>query len=137
MILKSFQQAGDAPPTYLVGDSTSGAAVLIDPGNDVQAYLRKAEQLKLEVGHVFANDFGKRIPLGLLRLRDMDGVHLHVSARSWTPDDVSSLLPGSTVTVGAFRIHLLLDDSGAESIAVIDLRSGEPILVASSGRLAA
>src|SRR5438093_13676915 len=52
MLLKRFYDDALAQASYLVGDETTGQAIVIDPNRDVDQYLRAAADEGLRVSHV-------------------------------------------------------------------------------------
>lgn len=123
MIVKSLPTNGERV-TYLVGHLSTREAILIDAGDQTTAYLAEAERLGLRIRHVFAADYGERIPFGLLELREHPGVLIHQSDAAPFVQDTLPLQPEVPVTVGALRIVLVRDVLGAESFAVYDLEGG-------------
>ncbi|MEQ9407118.1 MAG: hypothetical protein RIK87_05305 [Fuerstiella sp.] len=65
LILETIQTDGIAQLSYLVGDTESGVAAVIDPRTDVDICLRKARQYGLAIN-------------AFLRAR------VHASGRFWT-----------------------------------------------------
>ena len=47
MILKQYYLQCLSQASYLIGDETSGRAVVVDPRRDIEEYLRDAARLEL------------------------------------------------------------------------------------------
>ena len=53
MIFKQYYLNCLAHASYLIGDESTRAAVVIDPQRDVDQYLEDAQESNLEIRHVF------------------------------------------------------------------------------------
>jgi hypothetical protein len=136
MIIKCHYTPDVERPTYLLGHAGTREAILIDPDNDVTAYLSEAERVGLSIRHVFAADYGERIPFGLLELRERPGVQVYQSNRAPFVCDALTLHPEVPITLGQIRVVLVRDALGAESFAVHDLEDGADCLALATWPLA-
>jgi hydroxyacylglutathione hydrolase len=73
MLLKQYYLACLAHASYLLGDEVSSTAVIVDPQRDIQRYLFDAEELGLQIRHVFLTHFHADFVAGHLELRDRCG----------------------------------------------------------------
>ena len=53
MFLKQYYLGCLAHASYLITDETSRTAIVVDPQRDIQQYLDDAEQLGVDIRHVF------------------------------------------------------------------------------------
>jgi len=137
MIIKCHYTPDAVRPTYLLGHPGTREAILIDPGNDVMAYLCQAERLGVSIRHVFAADYGDRLPFGLLELRERPRVQVYQSDRAPFVCAAQPLHPEVPITVNDIRVMLVRDALGAESFAVHDLQVGADCLVLATPPLVA
>ena len=57
MILKQYYLNCLAHASYLIGDPSSGTAVVVDPQRDIDAYVDDAVSYGLQIRHVFLTHF--------------------------------------------------------------------------------
>src|SRR5215813_5892430 len=82
MILKQYYLGCLAHASYLLGDEASATAIIVDPQRDIQQYLDGAEDLGLQIRHVFLSHFHADFVAGHLELRDRCGAAIHLGSRS-------------------------------------------------------
>jgi glyoxylase-like metal-dependent hydrolase (beta-lactamase superfamily II)/rhodanese-related sulfurtransferase len=73
MILEQFYLECLSHASYLVGDTTSGKAVVVDPQRDIQQYLDRASELNLTITHVLETHFHADFLSGHLELAKATG----------------------------------------------------------------
>ena len=73
MLLKQYYLNCLAHASYLIGDTTGGAAVVVDPQRDIQRYLQDAAENGLQIRHVFLTHFHADFIAGHLELRARTG----------------------------------------------------------------
>ena len=73
MIFEQFYLDCLSHASYLVGDTSSGNAVVVDPQRDIQAYLDSAAQHGLRITHVFETHFHADFLSGHLELAKATG----------------------------------------------------------------
>ena len=71
-----------AHASYLIGDPSSGTAVVVDPQRDIDAYVADAEKAGLQIRHVFLTHFHADFLAGHLELRDRTGARIHLGAKA-------------------------------------------------------
>jgi len=132
MILTSFANVYSSHPTYLVGDQTSGVAVLIDPCRDIGRYLEAAGACGLRIDHAIATD-QRAMLLPLYEVKKRTGARIHSRASGPPLFSINALLPGSSFTLGRLRFSVPADIAKGESLRVFDLQGDpeSPILVTS------
>ena len=57
MIFEQFYLECLSHASYLVGDTTTGTAVVVDPQRDIQQYLDRAQELGLTIAYVLETHF--------------------------------------------------------------------------------
>ena len=82
MILKQYYLGCLAHASYLIGDETSAAAIVVDPQRDIQQYLSDSQKLGLEIRHVFLTHFHADFVAGHLELRDRCGATIYLGSRA-------------------------------------------------------
>jgi glyoxylase-like metal-dependent hydrolase (beta-lactamase superfamily II)/rhodanese-related sulfurtransferase len=96
-----------AHASYLVGDRSSGTALVVDPQRDVEQYLAAAAERGLTIRHVVLTHFHADFVAGHLALRDRTGAQIHLGAAAtaefpFTPwADGQELRLGSEVVIRA------------------------------------
>src|SRR5215831_928251 len=80
MVLKQFYLNCLAHASYLVGDTTSGVAAVVDPQRDIDQYLAAAAEHGLRIAHVFLTHFHADFIAGHLELRDRVGAAIYLGA---------------------------------------------------------
>ena len=117
-------------PTHLIGNPVTGAAVLIDPGADIQCYVEEAERLKLEIAHVFTSTFDADVLRSLLILRRLCGSCLHVTPEAPPHLHLNPFLPGCSLTIGSLRIRMARNENERNRLTVTHIgEAGDETLV--------
>jgi glyoxylase-like metal-dependent hydrolase (beta-lactamase superfamily II)/rhodanese-related sulfurtransferase len=107
MILKQFYLNCLAHASYLIGDSDSHTAAVVDPQRDVDQYLRFAADHDLRIGHVFLTHFHADFVAGHLELRDRAGATIHLGASAQAEYPFRPLRDGDVVEFGRLRLTAL------------------------------
>jgi hydroxyacylglutathione hydrolase len=68
MILKQYYLGCLAHASYLLGDEASSTAMIVDPQRDIQQYVADADNLRLQIRHVFLTHFHADFVAGHLEL---------------------------------------------------------------------
>ncbi len=80
MILKQFYLQCLAHASYLVGDTATRTAAVVDPQRDVEQYLAFAGEHGLRIAHVFLTHFHADFIAGHLELRERTGATIYLGA---------------------------------------------------------
>jgi glyoxylase-like metal-dependent hydrolase (beta-lactamase superfamily II)/rhodanese-related sulfurtransferase len=107
MILKQYYLGCLAHASYLIGDETTGRAVVVDPQRDVDQYVREAEALGLRIEHVVLTHFHADFVAGHLELRDRLGATIHLGARGQAEYDFVPAHEGDEIDLGRVRLRVL------------------------------
>jgi hydroxyacylglutathione hydrolase len=82
MILKQYYLGCLAHASYLLGDEATRTAIVVDPQRDIEQYVNDAQELGLQIRHVFLTHFHADFIAGHLELRDRCGATIHLGARA-------------------------------------------------------
>lgn len=107
MILKQYYLGCLAHASYLIGDESTGAAVVVDPQRDVDQYLEDAAQLGLGIRDVFLTHFHADFVAGHLELRDRAGAKIHLGARAEAEFEFEPARDGDVLEFGSVRLSIL------------------------------
>ena len=120
MILEQFYLNCLAHASYLIGDETSGTAVVVDPRRDVQQYLDAAARHGLVIRHVFLTHFHADFIAGHLELRDKTGARIHLGAQAKAEYAFVPMSDGDVLEFGGVRLQILeTPGHTAESISIL------------------
>ncbi len=125
MILKQYYLGCLAHASYLVGDEASSTAIIVDPQRDTQQYLADAENLGLQIRHVFLSHFHADFVAGHLELRDLCGATIHLGSRAQAQYAFVPMQDGDTLDFPGLRLQVLETPGHtieSISILVFDLR---------------
>ena len=135
MILKQYYLNCLAHASYLIGDPSSGTAVVVDPQRDVDAYVADAEQAGLQIRHVFLTHFHADFLAGHLELRDRTGAEIHLGAKAQAEFAFTPMADGDSLDLGRVRLTVLeTPGHTVESISIlvfdldVDARQPQAIL---------
>jgi hydroxyacylglutathione hydrolase len=147
MVLKQYYLGCLAHASYLLGDEASSTAIIVDPQRDIQQYLNDAENLGLQIRHVFLSHFHADFVAGHLELRDRCGAAIHLGARGQAEYDFVSMKDGDTLDFPGLRLQVLETPGHtieSISILVFDLQkdsanphavlSGDTLFIGDVGR---
>jgi hydroxyacylglutathione hydrolase len=107
MILKQFYLNCLAHASYIVGDETSGAAVVVDPQRDVDQYVRFAAEHSLRIEHVVLTHFHADFIAGHLELRDLTGAAIYLGRAASAEYPFIPLGDHDGIDLGAVRLEAL------------------------------
>jgi glyoxylase-like metal-dependent hydrolase (beta-lactamase superfamily II)/rhodanese-related sulfurtransferase len=107
MILKQYYLGCLAHASYLIADEVGARAAIIDPQRDVEQYLTDAEQLDVEIAHVFLTHMHADFIAGHLELRDRVGATIHLGAQARAEYAFAAMADGEELQLGAVRLSVL------------------------------
>ena len=128
MFLKQYYLGCLSHASYLIGDSESGAAVVVDPQRDIDQYLQDAREHDLRIEHVVLTHFHADFLAGHLELRERTGATIYLGARAEAEYAFTRLGEGSTIELGSVRLEALETPGHTPegiSIKVYDLDADE------------
>jgi hydroxyacylglutathione hydrolase len=147
MILKQFYLKCLAHASYLVGDSATRTAAVVDPQRDIDQYLAFAGEHGLRIAHVFLTHFHADFIAGHLELRERTGAVIYLGAAAKAEYRFTPLHDGDVVQFGQVRLSALetpghtvesisilvydLDRSATDPYAVL---TGDTLFVGDVGR---
>jgi hydroxyacylglutathione hydrolase len=147
MILKQFYLQCLAHASYLVGDTATQTAAVVDPQRDVEQYLTFAREHGLRIAHVFLTHFHADFIAGHLELRERTGATIYLGAAAKAEYRFTPLHDGDVVEFGKVRLSALetpghtvesisilvydLDTSATDPYAVL---TGDTLFVGDVGR---
>ena len=82
MIFEQFYLECLSHASYLVGDTTTGTAVVVDPQRDIQQYLDRAHELGLTIAYVLETHFHADFLSGHLELANATGATICFGAEA-------------------------------------------------------
>jgi glyoxylase-like metal-dependent hydrolase (beta-lactamase superfamily II)/rhodanese-related sulfurtransferase len=146
MLLKQFYLQCLAHASYLIGDETTGEAVVVDPQRDVEQYLVYAAGHDLRIGHVVLTHFHADFVAGHLELRNLTGARIYLGRAGKAEYAFTPLGDGDSIALGSVRltavetpghtvesISLLVFDHARASVPVAVL-TGDTLFVGDVGR---
>jgi glyoxylase-like metal-dependent hydrolase (beta-lactamase superfamily II)/rhodanese-related sulfurtransferase len=107
MILQQFYLACLAHGSYLIGDETTGTAVVVDPQRDIEQYLEFAESHGLRITHVFLTHFHADFIAGHLELRQRVGATICLGAAAKATYPFDAYADGDVLELGRVSIRIL------------------------------
>jgi len=131
MIFKQFYLPCLAHASYVVGDETTGTAVVVDPQRDTDQYLAFASEHGLKIKDVFLTHLHADFVAGHLELRDRAGATIHLGAAAKAGYSFTPAHDGDILEFGKVRLKILETPGHTPesiSILVYDLKknSAEP-----------
>ena len=131
LILKQFYLNCLAHASYLVADSASGVAAVVDPQRDIDQYLDFAASNQLAIKHVVLTHFHADFVAGHLELRDRVGAAIYVGAAAKAEYSFTPMTDGSEIDFGRVRLRAIeTPGHTAESISIavfdFDVSATEP-----------
>ena len=114
MLLRRFYDPKLAQVSYLVGCTTTGEALVVDPNRDIDPYLQAADAEGLRVAHVTETHIHADFVSGARELAHRAGARLYLSdaGGDWrygysTEAGATPLREGSRVRVGTVELQVL------------------------------
>jgi rhodanese-related sulfurtransferase/glyoxylase-like metal-dependent hydrolase (beta-lactamase superfamily II) len=107
MILKQYYLACLAHASYLIADTATGTAVVVDPQRDIDQYLADAAQQGLQIRGVFLTHFHADFLAGHLELRDRAGATIYLGARAQADYAFTPMHDDAMLEFGSVRLQTL------------------------------
>jgi hydroxyacylglutathione hydrolase len=107
MFLKQYYLGCLAHASYLLADEASGTGIVVDPQRDIQQYLTDAEQLGVQIRHVFLTHFHADFLAGHLELRDRCSSDIRLGARAQAEYRFTPMKEGDTLEFPGLRLQIL------------------------------
>src|SRR5438093_301705 len=107
MIFKQFYLNCLAHASYLIGDERTKTAAIVDPRRDVQLYLDEAQQLGLQIRHVFLTHLHADFIAGHVELRDRAGAKIYLGAAAQAEYAFTPMKDGQVLEFGDVRLQAL------------------------------
>src|SRR5215510_15326703 len=107
LILKQFYLNCLAHASYVVADSTSGNAAVVDPQRDIDQYLEFASEQHLTIRHVVLTHFHADFVAGHLELRDRVGATIYLGAAAKAAYAFAPCRDGHILEFGRIRLQAL------------------------------
>lgn len=92
--------------SYLVGDETTGRAVVVDPQRDISEYVRDAEQAGLTIEMVIETHFHADFLSGHLELAEATGAEIAFSSVAETEFESRGLEHGERIDLGEVVLEI-------------------------------
>ena len=120
MIFQQYDLACLSLFSYLIGDESTGRAVVIDPQRDVAQYLADAERLGLRIERVIETHFHADFLSGHLELADATGAAISYGSEAIADFPVDHLHHGQRLSLGDVELEVRLTPGHTpESISVV------------------
>lgn len=100
MIFEQYQLPCLSLSSYLVGDETTGKAVVVDPQRDISQYLADAEARRLTITHVLLTHFHADYVSGHLELAEATGAEICFGTAAKAEFPVHHLADGERLVLG-------------------------------------
>lgn len=147
MIFQQFYLNCLAHASYLIGDESTGVAVVVDPQRDIERYLTFASERGLHIKHVILTHLHADFVAGHLELRDRVGATIYLGSRAKAEYRFVPLGDGGLIQFGRVQLQALetpghtpesisilvfdLEKSAAEPWAVL---TGDTLFIGDVGR---
>jgi hydroxyacylglutathione hydrolase len=106
--------------SYLVGDETTGRAVVVDPRRDIDEYVRDAEAAGLTIEMVIETHFHADFLSGHLELAAATGAEIAFSSVAETEFESRKLADGERISLGEVTLEILHTPGHTpESISIV------------------
>ena len=120
MILEQYYIECLSQASYLIGDETTGRAVVVDPRRDISDYLADAQRYGLTIEGVINTHFHADFVSGHLELVDATGAWIGFGARAETDYPIRRLVDGEHISLGRVDLEILSTPGHTwESISVV------------------
>lgn len=107
MIFQQFYLPCLAHASYIVGDSATGTAAVVDPQRDIDRYIAFATQHALRIKHVFLTHLHADFIAGHLELRDRVGATIYLGAAAKASYAFTPLRDADLIELGRVRLQVL------------------------------
>ncbi|MBI5341452.1 MAG: MBL fold metallo-hydrolase [Mycolicibacterium rufum] len=145
MILEQYYIECLSHASYLIGDDTTGRAVVVDPRRDISDYLADAQKFGLTIEGVINTHFHADFVSGHLELVDATDAWIGFGEVAETDYPIRRLADGEHVSLGEVDLEILStpghtwesisvlvrDRAGAEPVAVL---TGDSLFIGDVGR---
>jgi len=106
--------------SYLIGDETSGKAVVVDPQRDIAEYVKDAEEAGMKIELVLETHFHADFLSGHLELADATGAEIGFSSVASTEFPTRKLDDGERISLGEVELEILHTPGHTpESISIV------------------
>jgi glyoxylase-like metal-dependent hydrolase (beta-lactamase superfamily II)/rhodanese-related sulfurtransferase len=132
MILEQYYIECLSHASYLIGDDTTGRAVVVDPRRDISDYLADAAKFGLTIEGVINTHFHADFVSGHLELMDATGAWIGFGEAAETDYPIRRLADGEHVSLGEVDLEILSTPGHTwESISVLvrERAWAEPVAV--------
>jgi hydroxyacylglutathione hydrolase len=120
MILKQFYLPCLAHASYLIGDTETRTAAVVDPQRDTDQYIAFAAEHQLSIKHVFLTHLHADFVAGHLELRDRVGAKIYLGAAAKAGYEFTPLRDGEVLEFGRVRLKILETPGHTpESISIV------------------
>lgn len=120
MILEQYYIECLSHASYLIGDPTSGRAVVVDPRRDITEYLTDADRFGLTIEGVINTHFHADFVSGHLELVEATGAWIGFGEAAETDYPIRRLAAGEHISLGAVDLEILTTPGHTwESISVL------------------
>lgn len=120
MILEQYYIECLSHASYLIGDETTGRAVVVDPRRDICDYLADAEKFGLTIEGVINTHFHADFVSGHLELADATGAWIGFGDAAKTDYPIRRLVDGQHLSLGEVDLEILSTPGHTwESISVL------------------
>jgi hydroxyacylglutathione hydrolase len=120
MIFEQYYLECLSHASYLVGDESTGRAVVVDPQRDVSQYLADAEAHGLRIERVIETHFHADFVSGHLELAEATGAVISYGAAARPEYDFEPLEDGQRLSLGTVQLEILATPGHTpESISVV------------------
>lgn len=120
MVLKQFYLGCLAHASYVIGDTDTGTAVVVDPQRDTAQYLEYANHRGLEIRYVFLTHFHGDFVAGHLELRERACATICLGSNAQADYSFRSFRDNETLEFGKVRLRVLhTPGHSPESISIL------------------
>lgn len=126
MILEQLYTDSLSQASYLIGDESSGLAVVVDPLRDIQQYLDAAHRRGLTIVGVFLTHFHADFLAGHLELAEETGAWIGLGERARAGFDARLFSPGERLRLGEVVVEVMQTPGHTpESISILVYESAD------------
>lgn len=120
MIFQQYYLECLSHASYLIGDETTGRAVVVDPQRDISQYVEDAERHGLRIERVIETHFHADFVSGHLELAEATGAVISYGEAARPEYDFEPLADGQRLSLGRVQLEILATPGHTpESISVV------------------
>lgn len=120
MIFRQYQLGCLSMFSYLIGDPSTGRAVVVDPQRDIGQYLADAEEHGLRIERVIETHFHADFLSGHLELAEATGAVISYGQPAQPDFPIEALADGQVLSLGEVRLEILHTPGHTpESISIV------------------